>query len=218
MPQMNIENILLGLPGLLWALSFHEFCHGWMAYKLGDNTAAMQGRLSLNPLHHLDPVGTLMLLFFRFGWAKPVMVNSRNFRNPSRDIALVSLAGPAGNFISAFAVAIICGVLARIFPALLFTRFGLLTNFGKVIVNMMFMNVGLGIFNLIPIPPLDGSKVLSMFLPISALRGFFFMERWGFLIIMAFAFLGIIPVIMNPFFRVAENFLVWTINLIGGAG
>jgi len=215
---MNIVSILLSLPGLLWALSFHEFCHGWMAYRLGDDTAARQGRLSLNPLHHLDPVGTLMLLFFRFGWAKPVQINSRNLRNPRRDIALVALAGPVGNFISAFAVAIICGVLTRIFPGLLFTRLGYPTTFGMVMVNVMFMNVGLGIFNLIPIPPLDGSKVLSMFLPISALRGFFFMERWGFLIIMAFAFLGIIPVIMNPFFRVAENFLVWTINLIGGAG
>ena len=218
MPRMDIVNILLGLPGLLWALSFHEFCHGWMAYKLGDDTAAMQGRLTLNPLHHLDPVGTLMLLFFRFGWAKPVMVNSRNFRNPRRDIALVSLAGPAGNFISAFAVAIICGVLARIFPALLFTRFGSLTTFGRVIVNLMFMNVGLGIFNLIPIPPLDGSKVLSMFLPISALSTFYLMERWGIFIIIICLSLGIVGVIMSPFFTAANSFLFWTINLIGGAG
>ncbi|MCL2684385.1 MAG: site-2 protease family protein [Synergistaceae bacterium] len=215
---MNIVNTLLRLPGLLWALSFHEFCHGWMAFKMGDDTAALQGRLSLNPLHHLDPVGTLMLLFFRFGWAKPVQINSRKFRNPRRDIALVALAGPVGNFISAFAVAIICGVLARLSPGLLFQRSGFPTTFGWVMVNMMFMNVGLGIFNLIPVPPLDGSKVLSMFLPVSALRAFFFMERWGFFIIIALVYLGILTTIMNPFFSKAYSFLFWTINFIGGAG
>ena len=218
MPRLNIINILLSLPGLLWALSFHEFCHGWTAYKLGDDTAAMQGRLSLNPLRHLDPIGTLMLLFFRFGWAKPVQINSRRFKNPRRDIALVSLAGPAGNFLSAFAVAVIFGVLDRAAPGLMFTRGRYPTTFGMVMVNIMFMNVGLGIFNLIPIPPLDGSKVLSMFLPISALRAFFFMERWGFIIIMILAYIGILGVIMNPFFTAANDILVWTINLIGGAG
>ena len=218
MARMNIVNTLLRLPGLLWALSFHEFCHGWMAFKMGDDTAALQGRLSLNPLHHLDPVGTLMLLFFRFGWAKPVQINSRKFRNPRRDIALVALAGPVGNFISAFAVAIICGVLARISPGLLFQRSGFPTTFGWVMVNMMFMNVGLGIFNLIPIPPLDGSKVLSMFLPVSALRAFFLMERWGFIIIIALVYLRVIGIIMDPFFRTAYSFLFWTINFIGGAG
>jgi Zn-dependent protease len=188
-----------------------------MAYKLGDDTAARMGRLSLNPIHHLDPIGSLMLLFFRFGWAKPVQVNTRNLRNPRRDMALIALAGPGGNFISAFAVAIICGLLARIIPGLLFVR-GYPTTFGWVMVNIMFMNVGLGIFNLIPVPPLDGSKVLSMFLPISALRAFFFMERWGFLILIALVYLRIIGAVMSPFFRAAYSFLFWTINLIGGAG
>jgi Zn-dependent protease len=145
-----------------------------------------------------------------------VQINSRNLRNPRRDIALIALAGPVGNFISAFAVAIICGVLARIFPGLLFMRGGL-TTFGLVMVYMMFMNIGLGFFNLIPIPPLDGSRVLSMFLPVSALRAFFFMERWGFLIIIALVYLRIIGIIMDPFFRAARGFLFWTINIIGGA-
>ena len=208
MPRSDFVNILLGLPGLLWALSFHEFCHGWMAYKLGDRTAAMQGRLTLNPLRHLDPVGTLMLLFFRFGWAKPVQIDSRNFKNPRRDIAMVALAGPVGNFISAFAIAIICGVLVRLSPGLLSTPLG------AVVFYMMIMNVGLGIFNLIPIPPLDGSRVLAMFLPVSALSGYYFLERWGFIIIMFCAFLGILPILMGPFFNAALGFLYWTINLI----
>ena len=215
--SQRIVGILLSLPGLLWALSFHEFCHGWAAFKLGDRTAAMQGRLTLNPLRHLDPIGTLMLLFFRFGWAKPVMVNTRNLRNPRRDMALIALAGPVGNFISAFVIAIFCGLLARLSPGLLLTRFGL-TTFGMVVVTMMQMNVGLGVFNLIPIPPLDGSKVLSMFLPISALSAFYFMERWGFVILMVLLYLGIVGAVMSPFFAAANGFLFWTINLIGGAG
>ena len=90
--RLDIANLLLRLPALLWALSFHEFCHGYVAHLLGDNTAARQGRLTLNPLHHLDPFGTLTLLVLGFGWAKPVQINSRYFKNPRRDIALVSLA------------------------------------------------------------------------------------------------------------------------------
>jgi Zn-dependent protease len=107
-----MADFLLRLPAVLWALSFHEFCHGWVAYKLGDRTAAYQGRLSLNPLEHLDLVGTIMLVVLGFGWAKPVPVNSRYFKNPRRDIALVSAAGAAGNFLTAIA----CGLAAGAMP------------------------------------------------------------------------------------------------------
>ena len=142
-------------------------------------------------------------------------------------MALIALAGPVGNFISALVFITICGVLARIFPNQLFVLvihqiYGKvvipITTFSRVLLSMMVMSIGLGIFNLIPIPPLDGSKVLSMFLPISALRGFFFMERWGFFIIMALAWTGILGVIMDPFFSAANSFLFWAINFIGGAG
>lgn len=91
----SLEELLLGLPAVLWAITFHEFCHGYVAYLLGDPTAARQGRLTLNPLAHFDLVGALMLLFFRFGWAKPVPIDTRYFRNPRRDLVLVSLAGAA---------------------------------------------------------------------------------------------------------------------------
>ena len=97
-------DILLSLPAVLWAITFHEFCHGYVAYKLGDDTPLKSGRLTLNPLAHLDPIGALMLLIFRFGWAKPVPISTRNFKNPRRDLVLVSLAGAAGNLITAISV------------------------------------------------------------------------------------------------------------------
>jgi Zn-dependent protease len=210
--------MLLRLPGLLWALSFHEFCHGIVAYKLGDDLAARQGRLSLNPLVHLDPVGTLMLIFFRFGWARPVQINSRNFKKPKRDIVLVSLAGAAGNFLSALVIAIFYGLLVRFFPGvfLSFGGRGMMTPFNMVMLNMLLINVGLGIFNLIPIPPLDGSRVLSVFMPASGLRAFFFLERYGMIIILALSLSGIMVRIMEPFFGLAVSFLFKIIGLVGG--
>ena len=195
---------MLRLPAVLWALSFHEFCHGWVAYKLGDRTAAAQGRLSLNPLDHLDPFGTLMLILFRFGWAKPVPINSRYFKNPKRDIALVSVAGAAGNFLTAF----VCGLIIRFFPGLLAMSEAVTT----LVINFIAVNIGLGVFNLIPIPPLDGSKVLAVFLPVSMLRGFYAMEQWGMWVIMILAFTGVIGVIMSPIFRVLIRFFIVTVG------
>lgn len=195
----GIADILLRLPAVLWAISFHEFCHGWAASKLGDRSAQYDGRLSLNPLAHLDIVGTLMLVLVGFGWARPVPINSRNFRHPRRDIAIVSLAGALGNF----ATALFFGVLFRAFPSLL--GYGALS---AVLVNMLHMNIGLGVFNLIPIPPLDGSKVLAVFLPPSALRTWFFLERWGMLIILALLVTGILEAIMIPIIRIVLNIVL----------
>ena len=200
-----LADTLLRLPAVLWALSFHEFCHGWAAYKLGDRTAAHQGRLSLNPLDHLDPVGTLMLIFFRFGWAKPVPINSRYFKNPRRDIALVSVAGAAGNFLTA----LVCGLVIRAFPSILFFS----VPVRQVVINMIVINIGLGIFNLIPIPPLDGSKVLAVMLPPSHMQTFFFLERYGMFIILILVFTNVIPIIMNPIFMFMLNFFV---TIVGG--
>ncbi|MBD3418628.1 MAG: site-2 protease family protein [Chitinivibrionales bacterium] len=149
--MFDFEAMLIRVPGILLALTFHEFAHGWMARKLGDDTAELEGRLTLNPLAHLDPMGTIMLLFAPIGWAKPVPVNSRNFREPRRDILLVSLAGPMSNVI----LAVILGYAHR-FIAL---QSGAGYVFEMLTIGI-WINIGISLFNLMPIPPLDGSKIL----------------------------------------------------------
>ena len=139
---------------LLLSLSLHEFAHAFAASKLGDDTAQLSGRLTLNPLAHLDPVGTLLLLFVGFGWAKPVPVNHFNLREPKRDMAIVSMAGPASNFILAIISALILN-FSGISGGVVYAFFYFFA----------FYNVGLGIFNLLPLHPLDGFKVVSGILP-----------------------------------------------------
>ncbi len=178
---------------LIIAFTFHEFAHAWTANFFGDDTAKRAGRLTLNPLAHLDPVGALMLLIFRFGWAKPVPIEPRHFKFPKRDIIIVSLAGSAGNFLSAVA----CGLLVKVLPG----PFIAIPALGRFIVLMVLINLGLGVFNLIPIPPLDGSKILYVLLPPSWLRGFFWLERYGFFVLMILLFLGVVQSIMSPIIR-----------------
>ena len=157
----KILYLLISILALLPALTFHEWAHGYTAYKLGDSTAKADGRLSLNPLDHIDPIGTLMLLLVGFGWAKPVPINTRNFKKPKRDIALTSIAGPLMNFIVAF-----ISVLLYLY---VFVRIPINDATAEVILLVFLYsalyNLGLGTFNLIPLPPLDGSNVLMCLLP-----------------------------------------------------
>lgn len=185
----GIANLLLSIPAVLWAITFHEFCHGLAAKLLGDPTAEREGRLSLNPLDHMDPIGALCLLLFRFGWAKPVPINTRYFKHPRRDIIIVSLAGVAGNLLTAF----ICARLVVFFPRL-FTSWGTQT----FILLMVYINLGLAAFNIIPIPPLDGSRILYVLLPYQCMRFYYWLERYGMLIIVALLVAGIFPYIMQP--------------------
>ena len=164
-------HLLLSLPTILIALSVHECAHAWAAYKLGDSTAKNFGRMTINPLKHLDPLGVLCMIVAGFGWARPVPVNSRNLRNPKRDMVLISLAGPASNIVLAFIGLLILRILqVLVLPALSTAAIG---TFGVDAIAMLLqflmlfcmLNAGLAIFNLLPIPPLDGSHLLALILP-----------------------------------------------------
>jgi Zn-dependent protease len=159
---------LIRIPPLLFALTVHEFAHALMAYRCGDDTARLNGRLTLDPLAHLDPIGTICMLFSFYGWAKPVPVNPFNFRHPRRDDILVSIAGVAANLATAVAVALVLRLTQ--------TWGAWETHFGGIGWNMLILlcqfSVGLMLFNLIPIPPLDGSHVLSQLLPYQAARAY----------------------------------------------
>lgn len=161
---LKLVYFLITIISLLPALTLHEWAHGYAAYKLGDDTAKADGRLSLNPLDHLDPMGSLMMLLVGFGWAKPVPINTRKFQKPKRDIAITSIAGPLMNFLVAIVSGLIYVLADKICSANDIT--GITTD---VIITIfrysMLLNIGLGLFNLIPIPPLDGSNVLMCALP-----------------------------------------------------
>lgn len=162
--------LLIGVPGVLIAITFHEYAHAFAAYKLGDDTARLQGRMTLNPLKHMDPLGIIMLLFLGFGWGRPVQVDTRNLnRNISakKAEAIISFAGPLANFILAIIFSIITVVLIK-FQALESLGYRAASTVLQIFQNIILVNIGLGLFNLIPLPPLDGSKVLSAFLPYGA--------------------------------------------------
>lgn len=164
----NPIEIILRFPVILIALTFHEYAHGWVAWKLGDNTARNEGRLTLNPISHLDLFGTLMLLAGPFGWAKPVPVNSYYFRNPKRDILLVSLAGPVSNIILAFIFGYTFRYIAMNNPGLI-AQGDYLNQFLQLAI---LINIGIAFFNMIPVPPLDGSKILIGLLPNKWIPGY----------------------------------------------
>lgn len=187
----NPALVVIFLPVLLFSLTFHEAAHAWMAARLGDPTARLMGRLTLNPLAHLDVFGTLMLFVsnFRFGWAKPVPVDPRNFNDVKRGMFLTSAAGPASNFI----LAIACGVVVRI---LIGNGFGhpaastLVQSFGRVFGLGVIMNLSLAFFNLIPLPPLDGSKILYGVAPANWEGSLMHLERIGPMLLMLLIFAG----------------------------
>lgn len=190
--MFNVDplQLILSVPAILFGLTIHEFSHGYVAYRLGDPTAKLMGRLTVNPLRHLDPIGTLALFIFRFGWAKPVPINPAHFRHPTRDMALASLAGPAANLVTAA----LAGLLVR--ALMLFQTSGFLLSVGNYFV---FFNLVLCFFNLIPIPPLDGSRLVYYFLPPNLAAGYARIERYGFMILLGVVVVG----------RLAGVSLIW---------
>lgn len=209
----QLMGLLLSAPGVLIAITFHEFAHGYVAYKLGDDTAKNEGRLTLNPFDHLDPIGTLMLLVAGFGWGKPVHVNPRNYTRKmsmEKGEALVSLAGPLMNFILALLFTLIyCAIYKFASVSFIFS------NIGTIIIALIYatisINVGLGVFNLIPLPPLDGSKIIMPFLPYKAKEIFINNEQIFYIVFVLIWITGIASTIIAPPIN-------WVSNVILGLG
>lgn len=196
-----IQTLTVWLIPTLFAITIHEFAHGWVANRLGDPTARMMGRLSLNPARHIDPVGTvlvpiIMLLFvgFMFGWAKPVPVTRENLKNPQKDMIWVALAGPGSNLL----MALLWGLVIRLGVAIgdnsmIPGEYLILTGQAGVLINLILL-----LLNLLPIPPLDGSRVVSGLLPGPMAWKYSRIEPYGFIIIVALLFTGVLGSILQP--------------------
>jgi Zn-dependent protease len=192
---MDFKSIIINFGVLVICLTVHEFSHAFVALKMGDPTAERNGRLTLNPLAHLDPIGTLMILFVHFGWAKPVPINPNNFRNYKKGIILTSLAGPISNFL----MAILGAFLYRFVPA---SKPGLVV----FVETFILINLVLGIFNLLPFPPLDGSRLITVFIPPKYDHIANFLERYGFFFLIGI--LLIFPSFIGKLIYPIANFFI----------
>lgn len=202
-----LMEIIAGLPGLVIAMVIHEYSHARVAYALGDYTPRMQGRLTLNPAAHVDPIGLLMLFVAHFGWAKPVQINPMNFSNPRRDDILVSLAGPASNLIVAFVALIILVLMAKFdFPL----SEGLLVVFNLIIIY----NINFAIFNMLPIPPLDGSHILRNLLPYELARAYEGLERYSFIFLILIIATPILHYVFVPLQRFIFGIFQSIVNIL----
>lgn len=215
----TILDKLLILPGVLIALTFHEFAHAYVADKLGDETPRLQGRLNLNPISHVDPIGFIFLLFAGFGWGKPVQINPRNFNGKyslSKAEALVAVAGPVMNFIVAFITLIIFYVVFYVTNWYAIMSANVASIVETILMYTARINVSLGVFNLIPLPPLDGSKVLFHFLPANGRQWFYKNEQIFYIVFILLWVTGLASVFLQPIFSFAFSGIDWVVsNLIG---
>ena len=218
MPDLSlVQKIAIWIPPVMLGITLHEVSHGWVASKLGDTTAKMMGRLTLNPLKHIDPVGTILIpgallllqAGFIFGYAKPVPINWRNLRQPKRDMAIVAAAGPMANLL----MAMVWALLVRAGP--------LFGDTGIALVYMgvagVFINTVLMVLNLLPLPPLDGGRVMTSLLPGPLAYRFSRIEPFGFMILIALLITGVLGKILLPVINVVMSGLAMLTGLQGGA-
>lgn len=205
----TLQNYLYIVPAALIAITLHEYAHGYVSYKLGDPTPAQTGRLSLNPMAHLDLVGTLCLILFKFGWAKPVQVNPYYYKNKKSGMVLVGIAGPAMNFLIALICAIVMSIIIKVtrgntVSASVYALF-------KFINISYILNIGLGVFNLIPFPPLDGAKIVGGLLPENLYFKWMKYEKYGQLVVFGLLALGFLDMPLGVMRGFVEKVL-WTIT------
>ncbi len=199
-----IQQLLILAPPFLFALTFHELAHGYVAWSLGDPTAKDEGRLSMNPLKHLDPLGVIAFFIMKIGWAKPVPVNPNYFKNPRKGMLLVALAGPAANVVMAVFSALLVKVLIMVPILPMF----ILKPAVAMLVASVWINIMLAVFNCLPIPPLDGSKVLMGILPPQTARSYAKLEPFGFILLLALFYTGVISKVIMPVISFANNLLL----------
>lgn len=210
--RFDLYETLLTLPGLILALTFHEYAHAKASDKLGDPTPSAQGRLTLNPLAHLDPLGTVFLVFAGFGWGKPVQIDERYYRNPKRDTMIVALAGPISNFIQAFIWFFVYVILVKF--VLLTKEVYMLSILTTVVYYAAFINLSLGVFNLLPLPPLDGSKILRYFVHGKGRDILNFLEMYSSVILIILFATNLTSKIISPIIYWLANGMLWLVELV----
>lgn len=210
----RIEDLLYTIPAVLVAISMHEFAHGYVSYRLGDPTPKQSGRLSLNPFRHLDLVGTLCLMFFHFGWAKPVMVNPYYYKKRKMGMLMVALGGPLMNFIIAFVSLFGMGLIIKVTGG--YIGSSLVMFLFDLLNYMVAINLGLGVFNLIPVPPLDGSKVLGAVLPEDKYFKYMQYERYGSLLLILLLGVGVLSTPLNFVTGLLNDGMITLVSLILG--
>jgi Zn-dependent protease len=203
-----ITQIIVSLPGMLLAITVHEFSHAYVALLFGDPTAKQQGRLTFNPISHLDPFGAIALIVAQIGWAKSVPVDPRNLRRPKQDMIWISLAGPASNLLTAMALALVFNIVRSTVHPSAFAAGSAFEPLLSMLIYAIFINVGLGVFNLLPIHPLDGSKILSGLLPRRLAYQFDQMEQYGIFILLFFIISGASTYIIMPPIRYISSFML----------